>query len=154
MAKLEAIEEKCRQVFGSEIIDVTYFRDELTIKVKKDKIKDIAAALNQDKELCFDFLSNMVGVDCGVGVTPRFEVVYHLYSVSKNHRLRIKVCVEEKDCVVDSVVSVWKAADWQEREIYDLLGIKFQGHPDLRRILLPDDWEGHPLRKDYPLEGY
>ena len=90
----------------------------------------------------------------GVDAAPRFEVVYHLYSISKNHRLRIKVSVEERDCVVDSVVSVWKAANWQEREIYDLLGIEFRGHPDLRRILMSDDWEGHPLRKDYPLEGY
>ena len=83
----------------------------------------------------------------------RFEVVYHLYSIEHRHGLRVRVEVGEEDPVIDSVVSLWPGANWLERETWDLLGIRFTGHPDLRRVLLPDDWEGHPLRKEYPLRG-
>ena len=83
----------------------------------------------------------------------RFEVVYHLYSIEHRHMLRVKVPVSETDCVIDSVVPIWIGADWHERESFDMYGIEFKGHPDLRRILMPEDWEGYPLRKDYPVKG-
>jgi NADH-quinone oxidoreductase subunit C len=85
--------------------------------------------------------------------SPRFLVVYHLFSLRHGHRLRVKVSLGGEDPVIDSVVSVWETADWHERECFDLFGIRFRNHPDLRRILLPEDFEGHPLRKDFPLEG-
>ena len=85
---------------------------------------------------------------------PRFEVVYQLVSISRREKLRLKVRLSGKDATIDSLVSVWPGANWLEREIFDLFGIHFNGHPDLRRIVLPDDWEGYPLRRDYPVEGY
>jgi len=85
---------------------------------------------------------------------PRFEVNYHLVSIPRRNRLRLQVRLSSDDPTVDSVVNVWPGANWQEREIFDLMGIRFNGHPDLRRILMPEDWEGYPLRKDYPVEGY
>jgi NADH-quinone oxidoreductase subunit C len=85
---------------------------------------------------------------------PRFELNYHLVSISRRDKLRLRVRLTGKDPVVDSLVSLWPGANWLEREVFDLFGIRFTGHPDLRRILLPDDWEGYPLRKDFPVEGY
>jgi NADH-quinone oxidoreductase subunit C len=84
---------------------------------------------------------------------PRFEVVYHLHSVENNERLRLKCRLAGNAAEIDSVTSVWRSANWHEREVFDLFGIVFRGHPDLRRIMLPEDWEGHPLRKDYPVYG-
>ena len=99
-----------------------------------------------------DFLADVVGVDYGVA-PDRFAVVYHFYSIPLKMRARVKVFLDEGD-TIESVTSIWGAADWAEREIYDMYGIVFDNHPDLRRIYMPDDWEGHPLRKDYPLKGY
>jgi NADH-quinone oxidoreductase subunit C len=87
-------------------------------------------------------------------VEPRFEVNYHLMSLARRERLRLKIRVGSEDPVVESVTSVWPTANWHEREVFDLFGVRFAGHPNLRRILMPEDWEGHPLRKDYPVEGY
>ncbi len=87
-------------------------------------------------------------------IEPRFEVNYHIVSLDRRERLRLKVKLNGSDPIVHSVTGVWPTANWHERESYDLFGIRFDGHPDLRRILMPDDWEGHPLRKDYPTEGY
>src|SRR5919197_592216 len=103
-------------------------------------------------ELEFDFLTDLTAVDYPAR-PRRFDVVYHLYSMTRNHRLRLKATVGENE-TIPSVVAVWKAANWEERECFDMFGIVFSGHPDLRRILLPEDWEGFPLRKDYPLAGY
>ena len=96
-------------------------------------------------------LSDLCAVDY-LGETPRFEVVYHLYSLDKNHRLRIKARVPEDDCEIDTLVEVWPTANWLEREVWDLYGIRFRGHPDPRRLLLYEEFEGHPLRKDYAKE--
>ena len=100
-------------------------------------------------EADFDMLMDLTAVDF-LGRTPRFEVVYHLYSVAKNHRVRLKVGLPEEEPVVTSATGLYASADWMEREAFDLYGIRFDGHPDLRRILLYDEFEGHPLRKDYP----
>ena len=146
---------KLRAQFPGTIGEATsteHYADELTTRVPKEHIVEVCSFLREDPELAFDYLSDLSGVDYPEH-EKRFEVVYHLYSISKGHRVRLKVEVGEGEAV-PTVTGVWRTADWHEREAYDLLGIPFEGHPDLRRILLPDDWEGHPLRKEYPLEGY
>ena len=152
MSVVEKTIEKLKQEFKESILDIIEFRGETTIKVKKEDIVKISKFLHDDPELSYDYLSDVVGVDY-LGRKPRFEVVYHLYSIKNNTRLRLKVGVDEKNAQVETVTTVWKSANWPERESYDLFGIKFKNHPDLRRILLPDEWKGHPLRKDYPLKG-
>ncbi|MDY6862097.1 MAG: NADH-quinone oxidoreductase subunit C [Thermodesulfobacteriota bacterium] len=152
MSVIEKTIEKLKDQFKESILDVTEFRGETTVKAKKQDIVKISRLLHDDPELSYDYLSDVVGVDY-LGNKPRFEVVYHLYSITNNTRLRVKVDVDEKDPKVDTVTTIWRSADWPERECYDLFGIKFNHHPDLRRILLPDEWNGHPLRKDYPLKG-
>jgi len=138
-----------RNRFPDSILEVTTLRDlkdELTIRVKKESIVDICSFLK--KEFKFDFLSDL----CGVHYPDRdeqFEVVYHLFSIETKERVRLKIGLKEGERV-KSVTSVWGTANWHEREAFDLLGIVFEDHPNLKRILLPDDWEGHPLRKDYP----
>ena len=111
---------------------------------------DVCGALKSDSQTPFNYLSDLTCVHYPDRKEAPFEVVYNLYSISKNERVRLKVAVNGEG--IDSVTSVWPSADWLEREVYDLFGIVFRNHPDLRRILLPPDWEGHPLRKDYPLE--
>ena len=113
----------------------------------------MAAFCKADPELAFDNLMCLSGVDYPKEKEPRMEVVYHLYSIPNKERIRIKAPVAETDCTIDSACALWNAADWLEREVYDLMGVRFAGHPDLRRIMLPEDFEGHPLRKEYPMEG-
>lgn len=124
-----------------------------TATVLASRLTEIATFLRDDEATAFEMLSDVTAVDYLGVKEPRFEVVYHLYSLSKNHRLRLKVEAEEEDPTVPSVIHVWKTAVWEEREVFDLYGIKFDGHPDLRRVLLYPEFQGHPLRKDYPLEG-
>jgi NADH-quinone oxidoreductase subunit C len=142
--------EKIKERFPDSVLDTTSFRGETTIVIKKENLLEIGHFLKEDQELLFNFLSLLCGVDY-YPRTPRFEVVYHLYSFQQNQRVRIKVPIDGTPPEIPTVTSLWPTANWHERETYDLLGINFQGHPDLRRILLPDDWEGHPLKKDYPL---
>ena len=115
----------------------------------------ITAGAQDDAELRFDMLSDLTAVDYlkfpGREDGPRFEVVYHLYSLPHNHRVRLKVRLDEDDPVVTSAVSVWPIADWLEREVWDMFGVRFAGHPDLRRLLMYEEFVGHPLRKDYPI---
>ena len=127
------------------------FRGEVTVTVSKRDIFAICKFLSSDPDLQFQFLTDLCGVDF-FPETPRFEVVYLLYSMKNNQRLRLKAKVGEGESI-SSVESIWKAANWLEREVYDLFGIPFENHPDLRRILLWDGYEGYPLRKDYPVEG-
>ena len=122
-----------------------------TASVDPVRIREVLGFLRDDAELAFEMLTDLTAVDY-LGQEPRFEVVYHLYSLAKNHRVRIKVRVPEAAPEVDSAVEIWASADWMEREVWDLYGISFRGHPELRRILLYDGFEGHPLRKDYPKE--
>lgn len=125
-----------------------------TVVVALERVREVLALLREDPALDFDLLADLTAVDHSARADgprePRFEVVYHLYSIGRNHRLRVKAGVDEADCELDSVVSIWPAANWMEREVFDLYGIRFRGHPDLRRILLYDEFDGHPLRKDYP----
>ncbi len=139
--------------FPTKIVEWKEQWEELTVIVKPEALVPVCQFLCHESGLDYKFLSSVAGVDLGLEADPRFEVVYHLYSMSQPHRLRLKVRVNE-DEPVPTVISVWKAADWYERETYDLFGIPFDGHPNLRRIMMPDDYEGHPLRKDFPLRGY
>jgi NADH-quinone oxidoreductase subunit C len=127
---------------------------EVTATVPAAHITEVCALLKTSPATRFDFLADLCGVDRGPEEEPRFEVNYHLFSTTKHHRLRLKVLLQEDDLHVPTVTSVWRTANWHERETFDLFGVIFDGHPDLRRILLPDDWEGHALRKDFPLRGY
>ncbi len=145
---LDAIRER----FGAAIGEVTVFRGETSLAVDGESIVALCTFLRDEEGLAFDFLSDLCGVDRHPA-SPRFQVVYHLFSLRHGHRLRVKVPLGGEDPVIDSVVPVWETADWHERECFDLFGIRFRNHPDLRRILLPEDFEGHPLRKDFPLEG-
>jgi NADH-quinone oxidoreductase subunit C len=140
---------KLKEKFPDSILEISDFRNDLTGVVRKEDIVSICIFLRDDTELSFNFLSDLCGVDY-LERKPRFDVVYNLYSINKNHRLRLKVRVEEGESV-PSVTPVWSTANWHEREVYDMFGINFDGHPDLKRILMADDWEGHPLRKDFPL---
>lgn len=143
--------EKLKKRFAATVLGSYSFRDESTVIVKKEDIVAVCRYLKSDPDLSFDFLSDLCGVDY-IGREPRFEVVYHLFSISKHHRIRLKAMVGEGE-KISSVVSVWSTADWHEREVFDMYGIVFEGHPNLIRILMPENWDGHPLRKDYPLTG-
>jgi NADH-quinone oxidoreductase subunit C len=122
-----------------------------TALVDKERLVEVMRFLRDDPELAFEMLTDLTCVDY-LGETPRFEMVYHLYSVAKNHRLRIKARVPEAACEIDTLCPVWPSANWMEREVWDLYGVRFTGHPDLRRLLLYEEFQGHPLRKDYPKE--
>lgn len=141
-----------RQKFGQAIRKEMLFRGEITLTVDPEVILPLGRFLRDEDTLAFDFLVDLCGVDL-FPESPRFMVVYHLFSVRHNQRLRVKLPLAGENPVVDSVVPVWETADWHERECFDLFGISFRNHPDLRRILLPDDFTGYPLRKDFPLEG-
>lgn len=134
------------------IIETRVFKDEVTHVVRRESIRDICRFLKTSSEFSMDYVVDVLGVDY-YGETPRFEVVYHLYSIRKKHRIRLKLRVDEGESV-PSITPVYAGADWPEREVYDMFGIAFEGHPGLKRIYLAGDWEGHPLRKDYPLRGY
>ena len=133
------------------IVDTHAHLGDATLLVRSERLIEVMRFLRDTSGLEFDMLSDLTCVDY-LGETPRFEMVYHLYSVARNHRVRVKSRVPEADPCIDSCVPVWPGANWQEREVWDLYGIRFNGHPDLRRLLLYEEFEGHPLRKDYPKE--
>ena len=135
----------------SEIVEAL---GETTITVGREHLVAACEFLKQTPSFEFNFLADLCGFDRGPEEEPRFEVNYHLFSTTKHHRLRLKVLLNEDDVHVPTVSGVWRTANWHERETYDLFGVIFDGHPDLRRILLPDDWQGYALRKDFPLRGY
>jgi NADH-quinone oxidoreductase subunit C len=143
---------RLQEAFPEAVEEVTTFRGETTVVIRKDDLLEVGRFLKEEPEMAFDFLSMLCAVDYYPRET-RFEMVYHLYSLTHSSRLRLKVRLHSDDPTVESVTSLWPTADWHEREAFDLMGIHIQNHPDLRRILLPDGWEGHPLRKDYPLRG-
>ncbi|HUP04646.1 MAG TPA: NADH-quinone oxidoreductase subunit C [Bryobacteraceae bacterium] len=136
---------------AAAILGGKFDRSELTLEIAPAKIASVCGFLKH--ELKFVRLSGITAVD-RYPADPRFEIVYHLHSVERNQRLRLKCRVGGEQPEIDSVTSVWRGANWYEREVFDLFGVRFAGHPDLRRILLPDDWEGAPLRKDYPITGF
>ena len=145
MAASEQIEESIRSQFPDAVEETGEISGVSTLLVRPDSLIDICAFLKEDPKLRFDYLMSLSAVDW----PDRFDVVYHLYSIPNNHYVTLKVKVDRKNPIIPSVTSVWKAADWQEREVYDMFGIEFEGHPDLSRILLDTEWEGFPLRKDY-----
>ena len=147
-----AILDRLKEKFADQILSTHSMHGDDTAIVEPAALTEIMTFLRDDPECSFEMLTDLTGVDL-LGVQElRFEVVYHLYSLTKNHRVRIKVQLPENNPVVSSVLPLWKSANWMEREAWDLYGIKFDGHPDLRRILLYPEFEGHPLRKDYEQE--
>ncbi len=139
--------------FPDEVVEVVKFRGETTVVVKPGRLVEICRALRDDATTAFKYLSMVAGLDY-LPQSPRFGVVYNLYSHRHHNRVTLKTFLADDAApAVDSVVPVWSTANWHEREVYDMMGIRFNGHPDLRRILMPNDWVGHPQRKDYPVRG-
>jgi NADH-quinone oxidoreductase subunit C len=136
-----------------EVEAVKFDRNELSIWVPREHIVDAVRTLKEDPELKFDFFSDVTCTDWYPS-EPRFELSYHLLSMLRKERLRLKVTLLGDDAQVDSIFSIFPSCDFFEREVFDLFGVRFHGHPNLVRILMPEDWKGHPLRKDYPVEGY
>jgi len=140
-----------KEKFPEAILSIEEFRRETSITVDRGRIRDVMAFLKESENLFYDLLLDLAGVDFE-GCSPRFMIAYLLHSTKFNKKLRIKTMVAE-GVPIDTVSDIWKSADWMEREVYDMFGIKFNNHPDLKRILLTDDFVGHPLRKDFPVEG-
>jgi NADH-quinone oxidoreductase subunit C len=143
-----------RNQFAGTIQEIVEAIGEVTIIARREGLVELMMFLRDEPSLRFDYLSDIGGLDLGEFASPRFAVVYQLYSLQHNHRLRIKVFVEEDDPRVPTLWNVWKASNWLEREVYDMFGVTFDDHPDLRRILMPADYDGFPLRKDFPIKGY
>ena len=144
--------ETLKGKFGDQLLGVGTHAGQAWVDVTRDRILDVLKSLRD--EYGYDMLTDLTAVDyLNQGMPERFAVVYNLYSMKDNVRTRVKARVPEADPVIDTASTLWKAAPWAEREVWDLMGIKFKGHPDLKRIQLPENYEGHPLRKDYPLTG-
>jgi NADH-quinone oxidoreductase subunit C len=153
MASLnELITAKLKDKFKSVNFEFSEFRDELTVSFDKKNIVEVCRFLKDDDELQFKLCEDVTAIDWARRKF-RFTVVYHIYSIKNGFRLALKADVDELDCSIDSVASVWKTADWEEREAYDMYGITFNNHPDLRRMYMPEEFEYYPLRKDFPLLG-
>lgn len=136
--------------FPDAILDAVFDRNELTLTIAKDQIRDAACTV---QHAGYNFLEDVTCVDWYPS-DPRFHVIYHILSHSLKERVRLVAQVDSVDPTIDSITSVWPSANFYEREVWDLFGVRFNGHPNLRRIMMPDEWQGHPLRKDYPVEGY
>ena len=149
---LQALVDKIKIKFPEGVLGAFTFREEITLQVRPEDILSLCRFLHDEPDLAFTFLVDLCGVD-HLPREPRFDVVYHLRSLQTKDLIRLKISLPGSSPQVSSVVSVWKGADWMEREAFDMFGITFNGHPDLRRILLSPEWEGYPLRKDYPLRG-
>ena len=143
--KTEEITKTIQDKFGKDVIEVVLESPQPWVKVKALSLVAVAQYCRDHETLRFDFLRSIASVD----YNEELELVYLLFSYSHRHEISLKVRVKRTDPFVHSVQAIWPAANWHEREAYDLMGFRFEGHPDLRRILLPDDWDGHPLRKDY-----
>ena len=141
----ELVEKTIRDSFPDAVLESTDIHGTLNIRIKLDVLLPVCELLHSNAELAFNYLADITAIDW----QDRIEVVYQLAALSRNEKIALRVDLDREKPELDSVVSIWRGAEWQEREVYDLMGVGFRGHPDLRRILLPDDWEGHPLRKDY-----
>lgn len=148
-----AVAECLRSWNAKAVAEVVEFRGETTIVVPRELLRVAAERCRSDANLQFNLLTDATCLD-RYPIEPRFELNYHLVSIPRRTKVRLRVNLSGDDPVLDSIVTVWPGANWLEREIFDLFGIRFSGHPDLRRILLPEDWEGYPLRRDYPVEGF
>lgn len=144
-----------RQALPDAVTDIVEFRKEITLVVDPKRIVKVCKYLRDTPGLLYNYLSDISSVDYypDTARPGRFGVCYHLYAMLYSRRIRVKVYLDDENPQVDSVIGIWPAANWLEREIIDMMGIKFRGHPDPRRLLMPEDWDGHPLRRDYPL-GY
>ncbi len=146
--------ESVKEKFPAGFLAYEEFRNQPTIIVKPEAVFEVLRFLKDDPSAGYDLLVDVTAVDHGAGLSDnRFSVVYHLCRTAEGKRLRLKAFLNADKPVIESVVPLWLAANWAEREAYDLMGITFRNHPDLRRIMLPDSFEHHPLRKDYPVEG-
>lgn len=148
----DLIKSKLQENFSEATFDFSEYKNEFVIKIDKQFITSICSFLKTSSDLEFLLCEDITAVDWA-SRKNRFTVVYHLFSFRNNIRIVLKADVDESDCNIDSVSSVWQAANWQERETYDMYGIKFNNHPDLRRMYMPEEFEYHPLRKDFPLMG-
>ena len=144
--------DRLKEVYPDDVLEIVCYAGEVTVVVPREKIATILEFLRDDEVTAFNLLADQTAGDYPER-EKRFDVVYHLYSIPLNHRLRVKIHVGEAEQVPTAAL-IFQAANWAEREIFDLFGIHFEGHPDMRRILLPDEWKGHPLRKEFPLEGF
>ncbi|KAF0183220.1 MAG: NADH-quinone oxidoreductase subunit C [Nitrospirae bacterium] len=151
--EVQKIAERLARAFPDAIREVVGFRGQVTVIVDRASILDVLQLLKNEPDLAFSHLADLCGIDLGKTHEPRFGVVYTLYSIQHRHRIRLRAEVPADDCAIDSAGELWEGAAWHERECYDMFGIAFRRHPDLRRVLMPEDWQGHPLRKDYPVEG-
>ena len=151
--KGEVVVQRLRAWNAAAVAEVILFRGDRTVVVPREYLRELCERARVDDDLQFNLLSDVTCVD-RFPAEPRFELNYQLISIPKRQRVTLRVRVPGSDPVVDSLFPVWPGANWLEREVFDLFGIRFNGHPDLRRILLPDDFEGHPLRRDYPVHGY
>lgn len=147
----DTIHERVKAVLGEKIIAANTSRNYLTIEIAVGDLLAVATVLRDDPELRFNYFGDVTAVHWP-GEIQEYEVVYHLRSIPENHRIRLKTRIKA-DEAVESMVQLWPGADWPEREVYDLMGVNFVNHPDLRRILMDEDYEYHPLRKDFPREG-
>ncbi len=152
MNRDEFVLEKVKTAVPDAVTEVNDFRGERTIFVQQEHLKEVCLLLRDDEDLQYNLLSDVCADDM-LPDFPRFAVNYHLYSIPHNHRLRLRVQVEDPDEGPETLGPVWAVATWLEMEVYDLMGVRFAGHTNMRRLFLPEDWQGHPLRKDYPL-GY
>jgi NADH-quinone oxidoreductase subunit C len=152
MDQNQLVVDKIKAALPQAIEEVADFREECTLFVKREEIKAVCQLLRDDEDLQYNFLSDICADDL-LPEFPRFAVNYHLYSIPNNHRLRLRVRVEDPQEGPETLASLWPIANWLEIEVWDLMGIHFAGHESLRRLFMPEDWQGHPLRKDYPL-GY
>jgi NADH-quinone oxidoreductase subunit C len=143
--------KKLKAKFNGGVLEAVEFIGQVSVRIEPSQIVAVCNFLRDDPDTKFNYLSDLTCVHYPIGPERPLEIVYNLYSISRNERVRLKVAIAE-GASVDSVTEVWPSANWMEREVYDLFGVNFSNHPDMRRILLPPDWEGHPLRKDYPLE--
>ena len=142
-----------KEKFTNSVIDFHTHRSDETVVIERDSLENICRFLRDDSRCAFEIMIDITAVDrLEINMKPRFEVVYHFKSLTHASRIRIKVPLEEKDCKIASISHIWESADWYERECFDMFGIIFEGHPDLKRILMYEEFEGHPLRKDYPID--
>ena len=148
----ELVPQKLQENFPRVKFEFTDYRGDLSVKFDRQNIVDVCRFLKEEPELQFHLCVDITAIDWAKRKN-RFTVVYHIFSLKHNFRLRLKADVDESDCNIDSVSFVWRTANWHERETYDMFGIKFNNHPDLRRMYMPEDFQYHPLRKDFPLMG-
>lgn len=150
---LHHLAERIQSQFPEGFIEAKEWRGDLAVTVRREHLHEVCRFLHDDPAMDFDYMVHVSSVDWP-DEEERFEVVYEVYSIRKRHRIRVKARVPEHDCQVDSMTDIWRGAEFMEREVFDMMGIRFRHHPDLRRILMPDEYnEGYPLRKDFPVQG-